>query len=137
MTPMNFLFKEEPSNYSFDTFVKDKKASWSGVRNPVAQRNLRSVKKGDRVFYYHTGDEKSVVGLAKALGDAYPDPDDASGKAHVVDIGPVTKLARPVTLKDIKADPFFKDFALVRISRLSVMPVSDAEWARIEKMALG
>ena len=137
MTPMNFLFKEEPSNYSFDTFVKDKKTTWSGVRNPVAQRNLRAVKKGDRVFYYHTGDEKSVVGIAKALGDAYPDPDDASGKAHVVDIGPVTKLARPVTLKEIKADPFFKNFALVRISRLSVMPVSDAEWARIEKMALG
>ena len=137
MMPMNFLFKEEPSNYSFDTFVKDKKTTWSGVRNPVAQRNLRSVKKGDRVFYYHTGDEKSVVGIAKALGDAYPDPDDASGKAHVVDISPVRKLARPVTLKAIKADPFFKDFALVRISRLSVMPVSDAEWARIEKMALG
>ena len=137
MTAMNFLFKEEPSNYNFDAFTKDKKTTWSGVRNPVAQRNLRSVKKGDRVFYYHTGDEKSVVGLAKALGDAYPDPDDASGKAHVVDIGPVTKLARPVTLKEIKTDPFFKDFALVRISRLSVMPVSDAEWARIEKMALG
>ena len=137
MMPMNFLFKEEPSNYSFDAFVKDKKTTWSGVRNPVAQRNLRSVKKGDRVFYYHTGDEKSVVGIAKALGDAYPDPDDASGKAHVVDISPVRKLARPVTLKAIKADPFFKDFALVRISRLSVMPVSDAEWARIEKMALG
>ena len=135
MTAMNWLFKEEPSNYSFDAFVKDKKTTWSGVRNPVAQRNLRSVKKGDRVFYYHTGDEKSVVGIAKALGDAYPDPDDASGKAHVVDIGPVRKLARPVTLKEIKADAFFKDFALVRISRLSVMPVSDAEWARIEKLS--
>ena len=135
MTAMNFLFKEEPSNYNFDAFTKDKKTTWSGVRNPVAQRNLRSVKKGDRVFYYHTGDEKSVVGIAKALGDAYPDPDDASGKAHVVDIGPVRKLARPVTLKEIKADAFFKDFALVRISRLSVMPVSDAEWARIEKLS--
>ena len=135
MTAMNWLFKEEPSNYSFDAFVKDKKATWSGVRNPVAQRNLRSVKKGDRIFYYHTGDEKSVVGIAKALGDAYPDPDDAAGKAHVVDISPVRKLARPVTLKEIKADPWFKEFALVRISRLSVMPVSDAEWARIEKMS--
>src|SRR3954453_18981789 len=94
---MNWLFKEEPSNYSYDDFAKDKKAVWSGVRNPVAQRNLRSVKKGDRVFYYHTGDQKSVVGIAKALGDAYPDPDDASGKAFVVDIEPVRKLARPVT----------------------------------------
>jgi predicted RNA-binding protein with PUA-like domain len=135
MTAMNWLFKEEPSNYSFDAFVKDKQTTWSGVRNPVAQRNLRSVKKGDRVFYYHTGDERQIVGIAKALGDAYPDPDDAAGKAHVVDIGPVKKLARPVTLKEIKADPFFKEFALVRISRLSVMPVSDAEWSRIERLA--
>ena len=135
MMPMNWLFKEEPSNYSFDAFVADKKTTWSGVKNPVAQRNLRSVKKGDRVFYYHTGDEKQIVGIAKALGNAYPDPADQTGKAHVVDIGPVKKLARPVTLKEIKADPFFKDFDLVRISRLSVMPVSDAQWARIEKLA--
>lgn len=131
---MNWLFKEEPSNYSYDAFAKDKKTVWSGVKNPVAQRNLSSVKKGDSVFYYHTGDEKSVVGIAKAAGDAYPDPQDTSGKAHVVDIVPVRKLARPVTLKEIKADPFFKDFALVRISRLSVMPVSDAQWKRIEKL---
>ena len=134
MAGMNFLFKEEPSNYNFEALTKDKKTVWSGVKNPVAQRNLRSVKKGDRIFYYHTGDEKSVVGIAKALGDAYPDPADTTGKAHVVDVGPVRTLARPVTLKAIKADPFFKDFALVRISRLSVMPVSDAEWARIEKL---
>ena len=135
MAAMNWLFKEEPSNYSFDAFVADKKTTWSGVKNPVAQRNLRSVKKGDRVFYYHTGDEKQIVGIAKALGNAYPDPADTTGKAHVVDIGPVHKLARPVTLKEIKADPFFKDFDLVRISRLSVMPVSDAQWTRIEKLA--
>ena len=134
MTPMNFLFKEEPSNYNFDALVKDKKTVWSGVRNPVAQKNLRSVKKGDRIFYYHTGDEKQIVGIAKALGDAYPDPADATGKAYVVDVGPVEKLARPVTLKAIKADAWFKDFALVRISRLSVMPVTDAEWSRIEKL---
>src|SRR4051794_39221225 len=137
MAAMNWLFKEEPSNYSFDVFVKDKTTTWSGVKNPVAQRNLASVRKGDRVFYYHTGDEKSVIGIAKALGDAYLDPDDASGKAHVVDIGPVRKLARPVTLKEVKADPFFSDFALVRISRLSVMPVTDPQWDRIEKLSLG
>ena len=132
---MNWLFKEEPSNYSFDALVKDTKTTWSGVKNPLAQKHLRSVTKSDRVFYYHTGDEKSIVGIAKALGDAYPDPEDATGKAHVVDIGPVKKLARPVTLAEIKADAAFKDFALVRISRLSVMPVSDAEWNRLEKMA--
>jgi len=132
---MNWLFKEEPANYSFDAFVKDGKTVWSGVKNPLAQKHLRSVKKGDTIFYYHTGDEKSVVGIARATGDAYNDPNDKTGKAAVVDIAPVEKLARPVTLKEIKADPAFKDFALVRISRLSVMPVSAAEWRRIEKLS--
>src|SRR6185437_14017850 len=96
--------------------------------------NLRSVRKGDLVFYYHTGDEKSVVGIAKAAGDAYPDPKDTTGKAYVVDIVPVKKLKRPVTLKEIKGDPFFGDFALVRISRLSVMPVTAAQWKKIETL---
>jgi predicted RNA-binding protein with PUA-like domain len=132
---MNWLFKEEPANYSFDALMKDKHTVWSGVRNPLAQKHLRAVKKGDAVFYYHTGNEKSVVGIARAMGDAYPDPKDTSGKAHVVDVAPVKKLARPVTLAEIKADPAFKDFALVRISRLSVMPVSAAEWRRIETLA--
>jgi predicted RNA-binding protein with PUA-like domain len=132
---MNWLFKEEPSHYSFDALVKDKKTMWSGVKNPLAQKHLHAVKRGDRIFYYHTGDEKAVVGIAKALGDAYADPDDKSGKQAVVDVGPVQKLARPVTLAEIKSDPSFKDFALVRISRLSVMPVSDAEWTRIEKLS--
>src|SRR6516162_7598835 len=132
---MNYLFKEEPTHYSYDDLVRDGKTSWSGVRNALAQKHLKGVKKGDRIFYYHTGDEKAVVGIAKAAGDAYPDPGDKSGKAHVVDIVPVRKLKRPVTLKEIKADPFFKDFALVRISRLSVMPVTDAQWNRIENLA--
>ena len=131
----NWLFKEEPSNYSFDAFVKDGQTVWSGVKNPVAQKNLHAVKRGDSVFYYHTGNEKSVVGVAKALTDAYPDPSDPSGKHPVVEIGPVRKLKRPVTLAEIKADARFKTFALVRISRLSVMPVTDAEWKRIEEMA--
>jgi predicted RNA-binding protein with PUA-like domain len=133
---MNWLFKEEPANYAFDALVKDKQTTWSGVKNPVAQKHLRAVRKGDRILYYHTGDEKAVVGIAKALGDAYPDPADQTGRQSVVDVGPVRKLPRPVTLKEIKADHAFKDFALVRISRLSVMPVSDAEWSRIvEDMA--
>jgi predicted RNA-binding protein with PUA-like domain len=132
---MNWLFKEEPTHYSFDALVKDKKTVWSGVRNPLAQKHLHAVKKGDRIFYYHTGDEKAVVGTAKALADAYPDADDPSGKLAVVDVAPVKKLARPVTLAEIKADGAFKDFPLVRISRLSVMPVTDAEWDRIEKMS--
>ena len=129
---MNWLFKEEPENYSYDALAKDKKAVWSGVKNPVAQRHLHAVRKGDRIFYYHTGKEKAVVGICKALGDAYADPNDKTGKAAVVDVGPVRKLARPVTLKEIKADAFYADFALVRISRLSVMPVTDDQWKRIE-----
>ncbi len=132
---MNWLFKEEPADYSFDALMKDKKTVWSGVKNPLAQKHLRSVKKGDAIFYYHTGDEKSVVGIARAMGDAYADPNDKTGKAAVVDVAPVKKLARPVTLAEIKADPAFKDFALVRISRLSVMPVSAAEWRRIETLS--
>ena len=105
------------------------------MKNPLAQKHLRSIRKGDRIFYYHTGDEKAVVGIATALGDAYPDPDDKAGKASVVDVAPVGKLQRPVTLAEIKADPSFKTFPLVRMSRLSVMPVSDDEWKRIEAMA--
>ena len=132
---MNWLFKEEPSHYNFDALVKDNKTMWSGVKNPLAQKHLRAVKKGDRIFYYHTGDEKAVVGIAKAIGDAYPDSSDKAGKQAVVDIAPVKKLLRPVTLAEIKADASFKDFALVRISRLSVMPVTNEEWRRIEDLS--
>ena len=107
----------------------------AGVRNPLAQKHLRSVQKDDKIFFYHTGDQKSVVGIAKALGAAYPDPADKTGKLFAVDVGPVKKLPKPVTLASIKADKSFATFALVRMSRLSVMPVSDAEWTRIEKMA--
>src|SRR5262245_51400407 len=106
MAAMNWLFKEEPTHYGFDELVKDKKATWSGVKNPLAQKHLRAVKKGDRIFYYHTGDEKAVVAVCKALGDAYLDPDDTSGKASVVDVAPIEKLPRPVTLAAIKGDPF-------------------------------
>jgi predicted RNA-binding protein with PUA-like domain len=136
MARMNWLFKEEPTHYSFDALVKDKRTVWSGVKNPLAQKHLHAVKRGDRIFYYHTGDEKAVVGVAEALGDAYPDPGDKSGKQAVVDVAPVRRLTRPVTLAEIKGDPAFADFPLVRNSRLSVMPVSDAEWKRIEKMSL-
>ena len=132
MAAMNWLFKEEPTHYSFETLVKDTKTVWSGVRNPLAQKHLHAVKRGDRIFYYHTGDEKAIVGIAKALGNAYADPEDATGKRAVVEIGAVKKLPRPVTLAEIKADAAFRNFPLVRISRLSVMPVSDLEWKRIE-----
>jgi predicted RNA-binding protein with PUA-like domain len=130
-----WLVKEEPSNYAYDAFAKDGGTTWSGVRNPLAQKHLRSICKGDQVFYYHTGDEKSVIGIAKATGNAYPDPDDRTGKAHVVDLVPVRKLKRPVTLAEVKADKRFKNFALTYMPRLSVMPVSDAEWKAILELA--
>ncbi|HXD20015.1 MAG TPA: EVE domain-containing protein [Vicinamibacterales bacterium] len=130
-----WLVKEEPEHYSYDQLEQDRKTVWAGVKNPLAQKHLRTIRKGDRIFYYHTGKEKAVVATARAAGDAYPDPNDPSGKLYVVDVVADKKLARPVTLAEIKADRAFAAFPLVRMSRLSVMPVSDAEWARIEKMS--
>jgi predicted RNA-binding protein with PUA-like domain len=130
-----WLVKEEPEHYSYDQLVKERKTVWAGVKNPLAQKHLRSIRKGDRIFYYHTGKEKAIVAIAAAASDAYPDPTDATQKSFVVDVAPVSALRRPVTLAEIKADRAFADFPLVRMSRLSVMPVTDAEWAQIEKMS--
>jgi len=130
-----WLVKEEPEHYSYAQLERDGRTVWTGVKNPLAQKHLRSIRKGDRIFYYHTGKEKAVVGIARAAGDAYPDPKDRTGKAWVVDVVPERKLPNPVTLAAIKADPAFASFPLVRMPRLSVMPVSDAEWKRIEKMS--
>ena len=107
---MNFLFKEEPTHYSYDDLVRDGKTSWTGVKNPLAQKHLRSVKKGDRIFYYHTGDEKAVVAIAKAAGDAYPDPGDKTGRLHAVDVVPVKKLRAPRHAR--------RDQGVARLSRL-------------------
>ncbi|MBA2258872.1 MAG: EVE domain-containing protein [Acidobacteria bacterium] len=132
---MQWLFKEEPSNYSYDDLVKDGRTSWTGVRNPLAQKHLRAVKKGDSIFFYHTGGEKAVIGIARAAGAAYPDPKDKDGKLYAVDVEPVKKLKNPVTLATIKADKAFATFILTRMPRLSVMPVTDGEWARILAMS--
>jgi predicted RNA-binding protein with PUA-like domain len=132
---MNWLFKEEPSNYSYDDLVRDGRTSWTGVRNPLAQKHLRSVAKGDRIFFYHTGDEKAVIGIARAAAAAYPDPADKAGKLYAVDVLPVRKLKQPVTLAAVKADKSFASFALTRVPRLSVMPVTDDEWDRLEAMS--
>ena len=129
-----WLVKEEPEHYGYSQLERDHKTVWSGVRNPLAQKHLRGIRKDDRIFYYHTGKEKAVVGIAVAASDAYPDPADASGKQHVVDIAPTRQLSKPVTLAAIKAQSAFAAFSLVRMSRLSVMPVTDAEWKRIEDM---
>jgi predicted RNA-binding protein with PUA-like domain len=130
-----WLVKEEPEHYSYDQLEKDRKTVWAGVRNPLAQKHLRAIRKGDRIFYYHTGKQKAVVAIARAGGDAYPDPDDPDGKWYVVDVVAGKRLPRPVTLAEIKADRAFATFPLVRMARLSVMPVTDAEWTRIEKMS--
>jgi predicted RNA-binding protein with PUA-like domain len=132
---MNWLFKEEPSNYSFDALVRDGRTSWTGVRNPLAQKHLKSVKKGERIFFYHTGDEKAVVGICRAAGAAYGDPADTSGKLYAVDVEPVRKLKRPVALSAIKADRRFADLPLTRMPRLSVMPISDEDWDAIVAMS--
>ena len=126
-----WLVKEEPENYAYDQLERDRKTVWAGVRNPLAQKHLQSIRRGDRIFYYHTGKQKAVVAVAKAASDPYPDPGDASGKLFVVEIVPEKALGRPVTLSEIKADASFASFPLVRMSRLSVMPVTDDEWKRI------
>ena len=132
---MRWLVKEEPENYNFDQFMADGHTVWSGVKNPVAQRNLRAMKKGDRVFFYHTGKQKAVVGTAKVTVEAYPDPKDKGGSLVVVELAPDKKLTRPVTLAEIKSSGNFADWALVRVPRLSVMPVTEDQWAAVEAMA--
>lgn len=132
---MNWLIKEEPGSYSFDQLTADGGACWSGVRNPLAQRHLKAIKKGDRVLYYHTGTVRSIVGLCRAKTTAYQDPADPTGRYAVVDIVPVRRLPRPVTLAEIKTKKSFATHPLVRISRLSVMPISDRELREIERLA--
>ena len=134
---MKWLVKEEPANYPFSQFVKDGKTVWSGVRNPVAQKHLRAMKPGDRVFYYHTGNEKAVVGIAKVASAPRPDPNDRDGKLYVVDLVPDKALKQPVTLAEVRAVTRFADFPLVRLPRLSVMPVTDEQWGWIEKAGSG
>jgi predicted RNA-binding protein with PUA-like domain len=131
---MNWLVKEEPTHYAFADLQRDGRTVWSGVRNALAQKHLKAMTKGERVFYYHTGDEKAVVGIARVASAPRPDPDDPSGKLAIVDLAAVGPLAQPVTLAAIKADAFFADFALVRMARLSVMPVTDGQWERIEEL---
>lgn len=132
---MNWLVKEEPENYSYATFVKERTTVWAGVRNPVAQRHLREMKKGERVFFYHTGKEKQIVGTATVAKTAYPDPKDKAGSLVVVELAAGKALQRPVTLAEIKADKRFADMPLVRIARLSVQPVTDDQWDMIEAIS--
>ena len=133
----HWLIKSEPTVYSWDQFVKEKRTSWTGVRNAQATINLKAMKSGDLCFFYHSNEGKEIVGVAKVVKTAYPDPTDKAGKAVTVDVAPVEPVKPPVTLAAIKADPKFKEFGLVRQSRLSVVPVSDDHWKLIVKMSAG
>lgn len=130
-----FLVKTEPSTYSFADLKRDRKTVWDGVANPVARKHLASVRKGDTVIVYHTGDEKQAVGLAVAASDPYPDPKQKDPKAFVVDLKPDRALPKAVTLAAVKADAVLKDTDLARLPRLSVMPFSEAQFARLMKLA--
>jgi predicted RNA-binding protein with PUA-like domain len=130
-----WLFKTEPSVYSFQQLQKDKKTMWDGVKNNLALKNLKDINKGDEILIYHTGDEKAAVGIARALGGAYPDPSQKNPRMLVVDIEAVKPLPRPVTLAEVKANKKLANFDLVRLSRLSIMKVSDEQWDAMEKMA--
>ncbi len=131
----NWLLKTESSVYSYDNLVKDKKATWDGVTNPVALKNIRCMKKGDMAFIYHTGDEKQIIGIAEVVSEPYSDPKQKEPKLVVIDLKPKEKLKRPVTLAEIKADKRFSDFILVRMSRLSVVPVTEKQWDMLLEMS--
>ena len=131
-----WLMKTEPEEFSWDDQVKrgKKGEAWTGVRNFIARGNLKAMKKGERAFFYHTGKEKQVVGIVEVIREAYPDPTDEKGVFKAVDVIAVEKLPQPVTLAQVKADKRLKDMALAKYARLSVQPVTDAEWKMVCKM---
>ncbi|MDH3228860.1 MAG: EVE domain-containing protein [Alphaproteobacteria bacterium] len=130
-----WLMKTEPGAWSWDDQVRDGVAEWDGVRNYQASNNMKAMRVGDRAFFYHSVNEKRIVGIVEVAKEYYPDPSDASGRFGMVDVKALTALNKPVTLADIKAHPALADFALVRQSRLSVMPVTDAQWTLICRLA--
>jgi predicted RNA-binding protein with PUA-like domain len=133
---MNYwLLKSEPTAYSWDQLVKDGRTQWSGVRNFQAASNLKAMKKGDRAFFYHSGEGLAIVGIVEIVKEAYPDPSDKDGRFVMVDVKPVAPVKTPVTLAAVKAEKKLADLALVRHSRLSVGPVGAEEWRLICKMA--
>lgn len=125
----NWLFKEEPDHYSFADLVRDGRATWDGVSNALARKHLRTVRPGDRVFYYHTGKEKAVVGEMKVVGEPHVGEDEVT-----VEVEPVAALPQPVPLATIKNDPRFAGWELVRLPRLSVMPVSEEQWQLVQQL---
>ncbi len=131
----HWLLKTEPDCYAWDDLARDKSAVWDGVANALALKHIRTMKKGDAALIYHTGDERAAIGIAEIRSDPYADPKEDDEKLAVVDIKPKKKLTSPVSLADIKADPAFTGFDLLRISRLSVVPVPDKMWERILELS--
>lgn len=130
----NWLVKSEPKSYAWEQLVKEKRTAWTGVRNAQASNNLKAMKPGDRVFFYHSVEGLAIVGIAEVAKPFYPDPSDKTGRYGAVDVKPVMPLKTPVTLAQIKAEPKLATLGLVRQSRLSVMPVEPAQWKLICKM---
>jgi predicted RNA-binding protein with PUA-like domain len=126
--PRRWLFKTEPGEYSYDDLEREKKTVWDGVSNNLALKHLREVRLGDQVLIYHSGDERAIVGLAEAISDAYPDPKENDEKLVVVNLKPKRRYATPLTLAEIKEIEECRDFDLVRLPRLSVMPVTTEQW---------
>jgi len=129
------LFKQEPTCYNFQQLERDGKTAWDGVTNALARQHLRQVREGDRVLFYSTGKEKAVVAEMRVVGGPRPDPTNEDPKAVVVDVEPVRAFERAVALAEIKADSLLADWDLVRLPRLSVMPVTEVQWQRIEELA--
>jgi len=133
---MNYwLVKSEPESYSWDTFVKEKRAAWTGVRNFQARNNLRAMKRGDLVFFYHSVSEKQIVGIARVEKEAYADATAKEGDWSCVDLVPVKALVKPVTLEQIKSDKVLAEMPLVRLSRISVTPLNEAQFKRVLALA--
>ncbi|ULQ53972.1 EVE domain-containing protein [Flavihumibacter fluvii] len=130
-----WLVKSEPFKYSWDQFAADKIATWDGVRNYAARNNLRSMKKGEKVFFYHSNEGVEIVGIAQVVKEAYQDPTTTEPAWLVVDLKPVKRLRKPVTLAQIKASPLLANMALVKLGRLSVQPVTELEWQLVLDMA--
>jgi predicted RNA-binding protein with PUA-like domain len=135
VTTHAWLFRQEPSCYSYDDLERDGTTTWDGVNNNLARKHLRNVKKGDRVLFYHTGKDKAVIGEMVALSNPTTDPKSDDPKSVVVKVRAVRRLPHPVTLARIKDDQLLADWDLVRMSRLSVVPVSPEQWRRIEELA--
>jgi predicted RNA-binding protein with PUA-like domain len=130
-----WLFKEEPDHYSFADLQRAGTTWWDGVTNNLARQHLREVRRGDRILFYHTGKQKAIVGEMRAVSDAGPDPKDEDPRAVAVQVKAVRQLPHPVTLARVKVDPRLWEWELVRLSRLSVMPVTEAQWKRIEELS--